>query len=49
MLPTITLIKNGKTEHAIIGFDELGGTDNFSTETLEQTLLHWDVIMEQFV
>ncbi len=32
MMPTIVLIKNGKTEHSIIGFDEFGGTDDFSTE-----------------
>ena len=31
MMPTIVLIKNGKTDHAIHGFDEFGGTDDFTT------------------
>jgi hypothetical protein len=32
LMPTMVLIKDGKTEHAIHGFDEFGGTDDFSTE-----------------
>lgn len=32
LIPTITLIKDGKTEHSIHGFDEMGGTDDFKTE-----------------
>ena len=39
MLPTLVIVRNGKTEHSIIGFDELGGNDNFATEVLEQVLL----------
>lgn len=31
LLPTMVLIKDGKTEHAVHGFDEFGGTDDFST------------------
>lgn len=31
LMPTIVLIKDGKTEHSIHGFDEFGGTDDFST------------------
>lgn len=32
------LIKNGKTEHALHGFDELGGTDDFTTEDMAYVL-----------
>lgn len=38
MMPTIILIKDGKTEHSIIGFDEFGGTDNFSTQDVAYVL-----------
>ena len=48
VLPTITLIKDGRTDHAIIGFDELGGRDSFSTEELERLLLKHEVVLEQF-
>jgi len=44
MLPTIMLIKEGKTEHSIIGFDELGGKDDFQTDTLEDMLALWGCI-----
>lgn len=47
MLPTIVLIKDGKTDHSIIGFDELGGNDNFSTEQLQALLLKYGVVHEQ--
>lgn len=39
MLPTVVLIKDGKTDHSIVGFDELGGKDEFPTAVLEQLLL----------
>lgn len=45
-LPTIVLIRDGKTDHSIIGFDEMGGKDDFPTETLEKILQHHGVIME---
>lgn len=48
VLPTITLIKEGRTDHSIIGFDELGGHDSFSTEDLERLLLRHEVVLEQF-
>ena len=48
VLPTITLIKDGRTDHSIIGFDELGGRDSFSTEDLERLLLRHEVVLEQF-
>ena len=44
MLPTITLIKDGKTEHSIIGFDEIGGEDDFHTEDLEDLIVRWGVL-----
>jgi Thioredoxin len=46
MLPTIVLIKDGKTDHSIIGFDELGGTDDFTTEQLEEVLAGHGVIFD---
>lgn len=49
MLPTLVLVKDGKTEHSVVGFDELGGGDNFPTSALEQLLLKHDVVMESFV
>jgi hypothetical protein len=38
MIPTIILIKDGKTEHSIRGFDEFGGTDDFSTQDVAYIL-----------
>ncbi len=38
LMPTIVLIKEGKTEHAIHGFDEFGGTDDFSTADMAYIL-----------
>ena len=38
IMPTIVLIKNGKTEHSIRGFDEFGGTDDFRTEDVAWAL-----------
>jgi hypothetical protein len=49
MLPTIVCIRDGRTDHSIVGFDELGGSDNFTTEQLEQLLLTHGVLMESFV
>ncbi|KAF8819910.1 thioredoxin domain-containing protein [Cardiosporidium cionae] len=36
-IPTLMLIKDGKTSHSIVGLDELGG-DNFTAEDLERVL-----------
>ena len=44
LLPTIILIKDGKTEHSIRGFDELGGTDDFSTADMAYILATHGVI-----
>jgi len=38
LMPTIVLIKDGKTEHSIHGFDEFGGTDDFSTADMAYVL-----------
>lgn len=38
MLPTLALIKNGKVEDYVVGFEELGQTDDFSTQALELQL-----------
>ena len=35
VLPTICLARDSKTVDYIVGFDDLGGTDEFSTEMLE--------------
>lgn len=38
LMPTIVLIKDGKTEHSIRGFDEMGGVDNFETSDMAYVL-----------
>mmetsp|Transcript_18770 Transcript_18770/g.40870 ORF Transcript_18770/g.40870 Transcript_18770/m.40870 type:complete len:255 (-) Transcript_18770:186-950(-) len=38
VMPTILIVKNRQAHHHIRGFDELGGTDNFSMEALEFVL-----------
>jgi hypothetical protein len=44
MLPSVMLIKDGKTEHSIIGFDEFGGRDDFETDEVETVLCNWGII-----
>ena len=44
VLPTIVLIKEGKTEHAIHGFDEFGGIDDFRTEDMAFVLAGYGMI-----
>jgi len=39
----LVLVRDGKTEHSIVGFDELGGHDNFSAEDLECLLHRWRI------
>ena len=34
MLPTLALVKKEKVVDYVVGFDELGGTDDFSTEVV---------------
>eukprot|EP00250_Pteridium_aquilinum_P031029 c4277_g1_i1 orf=444-1079(-) len=38
VLPTLALIKNTKVDDYVVGFDELGGSDEFTTEELEERL-----------
>jgi len=38
LMPTIVLCKDGKTDHSIRGFDEFGGTDDFSTTDMAYVL-----------
>uniref|UniRef100_A0A0D9X5V5 Thioredoxin domain-containing protein n=1 Tax=Leersia perrieri TaxID=77586 RepID=A0A0D9X5V5_9ORYZ len=44
VLPTLALVKNAKVEDYVVGFDELGGKDDFSTEDLEERLAKAQVI-----
>jgi len=44
ILPTIVLIKDGKTDHAIHGFDEFGGTDDFTTADMAFVLANYGMI-----
>mmetsp|Transcript_79837 Transcript_79837/g.222122 ORF Transcript_79837/g.222122 Transcript_79837/m.222122 type:complete len:189 (-) Transcript_79837:141-707(-) len=48
MLPSIVLIKDGKTEHTIVGFDDFGGSDDFETETMEGVLAAHGVFLESY-
>eukprot|EP01018_Ginkgo_biloba_P018702 Gb_33552 [translate_table: standard] len=45
VLPTLALIKNAKAEDYVVGFNELGGTDEFTTEELEERLAKANVIL----
>ncbi|KAG8368452.1 hypothetical protein BUALT_Bualt15G0046900 [Buddleja alternifolia] len=45
VLPTLALVKNAKVEDYVVGFDELGGKDDFSTEELEERLAKAQVIV----
>ena len=49
LLPTIVLIKNGKTDHAIHGFDEFGGTDDFTTQDMAYVLSTYGMIKPEEV
>ncbi|GJN09719.1 hypothetical protein PR202_ga27750 [Eleusine coracana subsp. coracana] len=44
VLPTLAIVKNTKVEDYVVGFDELGGKDDFSTEDLEERLAKSEVI-----
>uniref|UniRef100_A0A5B7B5B8 Putative Thioredoxin domain-containing protein 9-like protein n=1 Tax=Davidia involucrata TaxID=16924 RepID=A0A5B7B5B8_DAVIN len=45
VLPTLALVKNAKVDDYVVGFDELGGTDEFSTEELGERLAKAQVII----
>jgi len=38
MMPSIVICLNGKTEHTIVGMDEFGGVDDFSTAMVEYVI-----------
>lgn len=44
VIPTLCLARDSKTVDFIIGFDDLGGTDEFSTEMLEWRIAQAEVI-----
>lgn len=44
VIPTMVLCKDAKTKESVVGFDDLGGKDDFSTEMLEWRLGHAGVI-----
>jgi hypothetical protein len=46
MLPTLALIKHEKVIDYVVGFDDLGGKDDFSTEQLAERLVRVDVIKD---
>lgn len=46
MLPTLALVRTGKIVDYVVGFDAVGGRDDFSTEALEQHLYRLDVLEE---
>ncbi len=43
-LPTLALVKDAKTKDYVVGFTDLGNTDEFTTEMLEWRIAHADVI-----
>ncbi|XP_038889242.1 thioredoxin domain-containing protein 9 homolog [Benincasa hispida] len=47
VLPTLALIKNTKVDDYLAGFDKLGGTDEFSTEELEDRWAKCQVIFHE--
>ncbi|XP_026887242.2 thioredoxin domain-containing protein 9 [Electrophorus electricus] len=44
VLPTLALVKDGKTKDYVVGFTDLGNTDEFTTEMLEWRLGCSDII-----
>ncbi|XP_029395104.1 thioredoxin domain-containing protein 9 isoform X2 [Mus pahari] len=44
VIPTLALLRDGKTQDYVVGFTDLGNTDDFTTETLEWRLGCSDVI-----
>ena len=45
MLPTIILFENGIAIDRVVGFDELGGTDDFPTLALTRRLVKGGVLI----
>lgn len=44
VIPSMALVKDGKTKDYIVGFADLGNTDEFTTEMLEWRLGCSDII-----
>nr|XP_020759772.1 thioredoxin domain-containing protein 9 isoform X2 [Odocoileus virginianus texanus] len=44
VIPTLALVKDGKTQDFVVGFSDLGNTDDFTTETLEWRLGCADIL-----
>lgn len=44
MLPTLALVKSEKVVDYVVGFDDMGGKDDFSTEELAERLARADAI-----
>ena len=44
VIPVLTLVKDGKTKDYVIGFIDLGNTDDCTTETLERRLGFSDIL-----
>ncbi|CAI7910382.1 unnamed protein product [Closterium sp. NIES-54] len=47
MLPTLALVHKGKVTGYVVGFDELGGTEDFPTEILETRLVLGGALAEE--
>jgi hypothetical protein len=47
MLPTLALIRNEKTVDYVVGLDDMGGKDDFSTDVLAGRLAAVGVITQQ--
>lgn len=43
-LPTLALVKDAKTKDYVVGFSDLGNTDDFSTDVLEWRIAQAAVI-----
>lgn len=48
MLPTLALIKNEKVEDYVVGFQDLGNSDEFETELLAERLAKSEMIDYDF-
>uniref|UniRef100_A0A2K6M6N1 Thioredoxin domain-containing protein n=1 Tax=Rhinopithecus bieti TaxID=61621 RepID=A0A2K6M6N1_RHIBE len=44
VIPTLALVKDGKTQDYVVGFTDLGNTDDFTTESLEWRLGCSDIL-----
>jgi len=47
VIPTLAIVKDAKTKDYVVGFTDLGNTDEFSTEMLEWRLARADILNYQ--